>query len=384
MRNNLRDRQWQKFVNETVNRVLFEGDEGEKEEKNLQAVGTEEEYKNKYAPIAEWIADLEAAVKGGEVVNTVKLLNDKTGTSQLGIDFLSSGLADGSTSDDAIDVEPTEVACSTLTPTQGEIFFLNSVAYPLTNIGAFTKAAAEKESLLVKSRLSISDGLVLDGHHRWSGTLAINPEIKIQVNNFKFGSPDFKGDQKGGAKLAVLQMGVGTQMEPGQKIPKAGGDGANILGASQNDIESMIWQYCNTSSPDLDGKMLSDDWIKQGQKSPEIREAFRTLGYDISDDDWEKAEVLGDKGGQKVDCRVRTKIASKMAENLATMNPQAANTPSEREFMPQLDHEDIGEDAGFQNIKNHADNHEINFDEPSKVFESTVTRWNKLAGLLKD
>ena len=184
-----------------------------------------------------------------------------------------------------------------------------------------------------------------------------------------------------------MQMGVGTQVGVGQMIPEAGGKGANILGATKEAIESMVWTYCNTPSADkkLKGKkMLSDEWIKEGQDSAEIRGAFRDLGYNISDDDWKNAKTLGNEGGQKVDCPVRSVVAEQMASNLSTMKPQAAGTPSDRTDMPQLDHDDIGGSTGFEKIKNHADSNEINFDNASSVFESTTNRWNKLAGLLKD
>ena len=373
MNKNLRNKRWKNLINETIERVLSEGDE--------------DSFKAKYASIQDWIADLEDAVINGEVASTVKLLNDEIGSSQLGIDFLSSGLTDGDTSDDAINVTPTNIACSALVPTQGQIFFLNSVAYPLTNIGAFLKASQDKTSLLVMSRLSVSDNLVLDGHHRWSGTLAIDPSIKVQVNDFKFEEAAFKGETKGGQKLSVMQMGVGTQMSTGQTIPEAGGKGSNILGANKKTIEDMIWNYCNTPSADekLRGeKMLSDKWIKEGQDSAETRAAFRDLGYDISDDDWKNAKMLGEESGQKVDCPVRSVVAAQMASNLSTMKPQAKGTPSDRTDMPQLDHDDIGGNSGFEKIKSHADSNEINFDNPSSVFESTTNRWNKLAGLLKD
>ena len=328
--------------------------------------------------VQEWIQEIRSAAEAGNVKKIHALLDTEAGKSDSALKFLRSGqFIDGDKGDDAVSITEASAAPKDLSPTQNEIDFTKSVGWPLCKWS--TVESSLKDPYIPGDRCSVSGGLVLDGHHRWSGLYAMNPGGSLGVREFNFPA----GVDEDGQKLCALQMAVGAQRKAGQELPSAtAGVGTNILGASKSDIMSLFETYAFQPSADknLSGAiMMGDEWmegVKNGSKG-----SWDLFG--LTQEDIDGALSVEECQGDLHSCPVREKVAQQMADNLADMSPNAS--APDRSDMPQLDHDDIGGAAGFEAIQSDLQKGKINISEPWFKNESVdLKRWNKLAGLLKD
>ena len=142
--------------------------------------------------------------------------------------FLNSGLADGNPADDKITVKRGAIAVSSLKPTQNEIDLKGSVGFVFNNpsmaAGSLAGAAG-----IVKSPLIVSNGYVIDGHHRWSQVYCINPSATIDCIDFDFKSP---GEALKAVDLAIaakIKRLPSANVEAGFNIYDLRSNPANIL-----------------------------------------------------------------------------------------------------------------------------------------------------------
>ena len=386
MKRTQRRRQFNKLISETVSKVLLYERRTEAEQEARQAekdASSKEMMKKKYGAIKDWIDDLRAAYDAGDVPKVHSLLDTKTGTSIQALKFLESGKYDGDRESDAVKIEKQAITLSELQPSQGYIDIGQSVAYPLS----FAKASHQtyqngSKGIVAGDLLSVAGDVILDGHHRWSGTLAQDPNAKIMCRNFIF-----PGDETPAQKLAAMQMGVATERKPGDPMPFKDGSGDNILGKTKEDVKGKIIALSGKTAEDTGKVIMNDKWCEEARDK--YAEAFEAL-YGVTADDWK--EFKKDNGADPMSCPCRSKIVEKMSENLATkasggfMRPQAEGTPSSRKDMPQLDHDQIGGKSGFEKIRQSFTRGEVNWNNLGDSLEEGVDlkRWNKLAGIIKD
>jgi len=324
---------------------------------------------------------LRGAIEAGAVA-TVDFLNQPENKNAAAKEFLGTGLSDGSATDDVVPVTEVAVAANNLMPTQGFIDFSKSVSYPLSNFDSFEEALAGGPTT-PGDRLTIAKNhaggdqefLILDGHHRWSGIAICNPDCKINVRLIKFdeAASDLKNPSQ---LLAKAHVAVHASTPAGAKLPSKGGSAAlDIMGKS---AQKMLELFDKSCGKQMDGNVLTNDnWIKAFMGSETVKSAF-----DITD---EEPLQVSECTGEGLKCPVRNKIFTKLAANWeAGKYAQADGTPAQRENMPQLDHELVGGDQGFETMRNRlkAGEIQINPTNENKLTEAVVlNRWAQLAGI---
>jgi len=255
--------------------------------------------------------------------------------------------------------------------------------------------AKDGELVIPGDLLSVAGNMILDGHHRWSGTMALNPNAQIGVRNF-----DVPGS--GGTKLGTLQVAIAGERKAGHDMPSKGGSAAqNILGESAASIAELISSNVGKKNEDdfLAEKMgapifMGDKWIQEAKNGSDAAKKMmgltdELLGKALPESafgkpykpEGEEKEIAAATGK---DCPCRSVVIEKVASNLGGMKARAANTPENREDMPQLDHKEIGGSAGFNSIIEKLPKGELNVAEPFMKESINLKRWTKLAGLLKD
>lgn len=284
---------------------------------------------------------------------------------------------DGNADDDKITIDDaTPKPVGELGPTQQFIDLMQSVAFPLGGATELNAAIGGADS----GPISTSGEAVLDGHHRWSGTWAVNPQGSISVKSFNF---------PGGVreKLAAAQMAVAAVKDgPGQPS-KGGGAKTNIIGKGASAIFTMIDANKGKQEDDnAPGTLLNDKMIQSIADGdyPEINKWAA-----IPDD----AEFISltDSEAEFANDPIRKAIANKVATNLGSLKKTLPGAPSAREDMPQLDHPEIGGKSGLQKIEKGLPAGEYNvvppFTKEGTASRSTdkviAERWQQLAGLIK-
>ena len=266
---------------------------------------------------------LDKAFKGGPVA-TRKFLN-----SPMGQDASLNSLlkkpepeTDGDAGDDKITVSgptPISVAPDSMLPTQNIIDAMSSIAFPMGSAKSLALAITRKKGF---GTIVISDNLIIDGHHRWSATIAITPDGKINALDVKWPGTDTN------EKLAAAQIAIASTLKPGTKQPSAKAEpGTNILGKAKAVTAKIIMANVGKQpDPDAPGPLLNDKMMEvlTDPSKPEHKTVFGWLGIDtFTEAKPEDADKL------------RQAIANKVAANLALIkkNPSAPD----REDMPQFD-----------------------------------------------
>jgi len=327
-------------------------------------------------------ADLEAAFKGGpEKVRA--FMDSQKGKSADVRDALVKAAEehDGAAGDEAaVKVSAaTDVPISGFKPTQQFIDLMQSVGFPLGSAAALDKMVGSKKSGAPGS-ISVSGDVVLDGHHRWSGTWAIAPDGVVSVKDFSF-----PGAVK--QKLAAAQLAVAAvDPDPTDAHPsKGGGAATDIIGKSSDEIFAMIdANKGKQTDPHAPGPLLNDEMV-QSIANGDFPAVLDWAGLPAEDNEF---VPLSDVEPGFVNDPVRKAIAQKVADNLDSLPDPAAGAPESREDMPQFDHESIGGDAGLDAIEAGLKSGELNvvppFQKETTVHvtdEMIIERWHKLAGL---
>ena len=138
--------------------------------------------------------------------------------------FLNAGLADGNAADDKISVKRGPIVVNSLKPTQSEIDLKGSVGWPFKNPGTIAGILAGKAGV-INSPLVVSNGYVIDGHHRWSQVYCLNPSATIDCI-------DFVGFKSPGQALKMVDLAIAAKIK---RLPTANVEaGFNIYDLRSN------------------------------------------------------------------------------------------------------------------------------------------------------
>tara|TARA_Y100001970_G_scaffold293595_1_gene441457 strand:+ start:2320 stop:3384 length:1065 start_codon:yes stop_codon:yes gene_type:complete len=334
--------------NPSLSSILFEGDD------EKYSLGDEEQT----------AAAVSKAAQSGPA--EVRDLVDNTDDPEL-LKKVLQGDYDEKKDDDVVEIDgASSVSVGSLIPTQKEIDMMQSVGWPLSDIGTLEKMISSKTSTAPGS-ISVSGGEVIDGHHRWSGIWAISEK----EGNVSAQEIDLPGSNTS-EKLAGAQLAIAAYKDPNLPQPsKSDPFTTNIMGKSAEEIAKMIKDNKGKQTDeDAPGAVLNDQFLKDVAES---ETAAEWAGFSVGDSE----EVIIDA------------IAKKVGANLSTL-PANKSAP-DRADMPQFDHESMGNKkkvksdiyAGLQSGK-------FNVDEPiqpesvqSKADQIISERWQKLAGLIK-
>ena len=230
---------------------------------------------------------------------------------------------DGEASDDKIKISgPTDISVdpAKIIPTQNFIDAMKSVAFPLGSAASLADAITRKYG---HGTIVISDNLIIDGHHRWSGVVAISPDTGT-INALDVTWP---GDTTA-QKLAAAQISIASTLEPGTKQPSASGDAAtDILGKKSAAIQKIIMSNVGKMpDPKAPGPLLNDKMMAEltDPANPAHAVVFEWLGE----------EVFTEADPAAAD-NIRNAIATKVGDNLEVIKKNAA-APA-RVDMPQFD-----------------------------------------------
>jgi hypothetical protein len=306
--------------------------------------------------------EMEKAFKAGPAA-TRAFFNSELGKSAEAKALLQRPAAerDGVNPDDKIKVSgPRDVPVdpSKVLPTQNFIDAMQSIAYPLGSASSLASAITRKKGF---GTIVMDWPLIIDGHHRWSGVVAITPDGVINALNIQWPG---KSTAK---KLAAAQMAVAATVEPGKEQPSASGDPAtDILGKSADAIKAMILKNINKQTdPKAPGALLNDDMMAS-LTDPDSKDAQTVANWLNLD------SVVTD-----VD-ELRDLIASRVGENLSAIqsNPQAPG----RADMPQFDTKKGGPE--IDDIKSDLAAGEYNVSPPF-IKKEEVRRMKVLAGIIR-
>ncbi|MBF84451.1 MAG: hypothetical protein CL489_08260 [Acidobacteria bacterium] len=91
-------------------------------------------------------------------------------------DWLNAGMHDGYIPDDKVDVKMTKVRVKNLNPIQKQIYFDKSIK-GISKNGADKSRNFYTDTVLIAS----ADNYIIDGHHRFLGSILLDPEMKVNV-----------------------------------------------------------------------------------------------------------------------------------------------------------------------------------------------------------
>lgn len=227
---------------------------------------------------------------------------------------------DGSEGDDKVTVADASGQAMGFKPTQNYIDLMQSVSWPL---GSAKNLIDAINSGPTAKGIVTSKDLIIDGHHRWSGAIAIGAD-KAKIAGKSVNWPGEGTEQI----LAAAQLTIAAKLGPGKKTPSAGGGAAtNILGKGAEDITKMIMANVNKQTDkNAPGALLNDKMIKDlvAQEASGAEVVYDWLGIEPFPSETKN------KG-----YKLRLAIAKKIGENLSKLpqNPKAPDRPD----MPQFD-----------------------------------------------
>ena len=146
------------------------------------------------------------------------------------------------------------VKASKLIPTQSEIDIDGSIGYVIEHKpDQIFKILKSKNPLAINNKqiITCNDGkYIIDGHHRWSEVLLINPEAELDCLNIDLDSPL--------KTLKAIQLGIKAKKN---KLPTSSVEGHNLLTLSQEEIND--WTQKAISKTNIEEKFreyASDNW----------------------------------------------------------------------------------------------------------------------------
>lgn len=315
---------------------------------------------------------LSSTASKSTVEKIVQFLNSSEGQDQKVRDKLAAGASDGNPSDEVISVGQITLPVKDLKPSQSQIGLPNSIGFAFTSKGKEVGAldAAMKGDVNSLEIVACGDGaknnFIIDGHHRWSSAIAVNPEAKITVSFIK-GDDPFK-------VLSICQIAIATYKD-------------GTLPSSTSEPETNLL----TMTADAIAKYAKDNVGKI--VDPKAGAAL------LTDDILDYLAEKGYGGASKADDRDTKldKICTKIGENCAEV-PKSGDAP-ERASMPQFDPKAGG--PKLDQVKDKFTGGQLNFKDPvgpsgggkekSQVTADSwnrqgavvVERWQRLAGLIK-
>jgi hypothetical protein len=309
----------------------------------------------------------------------VNYLNKNAGDEDLQ-SILSNPKADGEETDDKAGKGSLSGQAMSFAPTQSEIDLMKSVSYPLGSSKTLTSAI--NNPIASNIAADSSAGIIIDGHHRWSGVIAIGGDA-AQITGTDFELPGNNVAEK----LAAAQLVI-VAKNKGGKVPSQGQSfKTNILGANDTTIAKMIMSNVNKQTDaGAPGALLNDAMIEDllvGNDGKIVQDWLGKLSDRVQ---WGSVTPEGIY-------QLRLAIAQKVAENLAALPQPPAGAPA-RKYMPQFDDKatppgpkvtDAAKDAaaGTFNIAPPFVKDSINKTGKSLNESINKLRWAKLANIKK-
>tara|TARA_R110000744_G_scaffold64798_1_gene133244 strand:+ start:94 stop:1011 length:918 start_codon:yes stop_codon:yes gene_type:complete len=152
----------------------------------------------------------------------------------------ASGQTDGQPQDEKISVTSGAVKASNLTATQAEIGFGNSLADQVQNKYDATKTALglNGSPIAMSSKsgpvpLLVYNGkYILDGHHRWSQVMMVNPDGDVKVDSIQ--GPGLDNEEEA---LKAMQFAIAATAD---KVVTKPFEGENLMSASPEQVAAFV------------------------------------------------------------------------------------------------------------------------------------------------
>tara|TARA_R110001592_G_scaffold192795_14_gene439836 strand:+ start:1889 stop:2824 length:936 start_codon:yes stop_codon:yes gene_type:complete len=164
---------------------------------------------------------------GGDLTTSAQTVQQYLDTGDNKKTILQGNL-DGDKQDDKVSIKISSPRAQQLKPSQ-------STVYPDQSIGMLITAPPLRDQILsgtvqAESMFVSSDGYIIDGHHRWSATHALNPKAKLVVTQINLPIK---------VALPVLNAILRATNTEGQG--KSGRPGRNVFqGASKDEVHDII------------------------------------------------------------------------------------------------------------------------------------------------
>ena len=152
----------------------------------------------------------------------------------------ASGQTDGSPQDEKISVTSESVKASSLTATQAEIGFGNSLADQVKNEYDATKTALglNGSPIVMSSKsgpvpiLVYNGKYILDGHHRWSQIMMVNPNGEVKVDSIQ--GPGIENEEEA---LKAMQFAIAATAD---KVVTKPFEGENLMSATPEQVAQFV------------------------------------------------------------------------------------------------------------------------------------------------
>jgi len=128
-----------------------------------------------------------------------------------------------------------KIVASELIQTQSEIDINGSIGYPIEHLPHEIfdiLEAKESQPLVINNKSIITCGngkYIIDGHHRWTQVLLLNPQAKMQCINIDLDSPL--------KTLKAIQLGIRVTKI---KLPSAKVEGKNLIKLTFDEIKNWV------------------------------------------------------------------------------------------------------------------------------------------------
>jgi len=152
----------------------------------------------------------------------------------------TAGHTDGQPSDEVAKVDPATVSAKDLTATQAEIGFGNSLADQVANKYDATKTALGLNGtpIVMSSKagpvpiLVYNGKYILDGHHRWSQIMMVNPDGAVKIDNLT--GPAIDNEEEA---LKVMQFAIAATAD---KVVTKPFEGENLMQANEQQVANFV------------------------------------------------------------------------------------------------------------------------------------------------
>jgi hypothetical protein len=152
----------------------------------------------------------------------------------------ASGQTDGSPQDEKVSVSSTTAKASDLIATQAEIGFGNSLADQVKNKYDATKTALGLNGtpIVMSSKsgpvpiLVYNGKYVLDGHHRWSQIMMVNPTGTVKIDNIQ--GPGLEDEEEA---LKAMQFAIAATAD---KVVTKPFEGENLMAATPEQVGQFV------------------------------------------------------------------------------------------------------------------------------------------------
>lgn len=183
------------------------------------------------------------------------------------------GLDDGNPPvDDKVKIEGTSIEANKLKPSQDSIYLDQSIKGYVTRVVEKYLKQILSGKLVAPDIFISEDNYVLDGHHRWSAVMALNPEAKMEITRINL--PIF---------VAIPVLNAILRAE-GAEVQRATGDAkTNIwkgLEGEEKDYKAVILKTLKDAVTEKDPYPAQEQFIDEDGKLDKLIEFINKNGFD--------------------------------------------------------------------------------------------------------